>query len=73
MDQAEFISLYCCEFKPDQRLVELDKKLGEYYAATENCSNQVARDYWLSLKLWCMRNGYSHDEINAAKRRAEYN
>lgn len=73
MDQSQFISLYCCEFKPDQRLIELDKKLGEYHAATENLTDKKAHDYWMSFKLWCMQNGYSHDEINSAKRRAEYN
>jgi len=70
MNADEVNRLYMCNFEPDSRLLDLDKKLSEYYTATDRLDNKAAYHYWLSFKLWAMNSGYSLAEINSAKSRA---
>lgn len=69
MTSQEFNNLNFGNFRIDERLVNLDKKLIEYYAMTENLDDRNSYKLWISVKLWCYANGYTQDEINSSKRR----
>lgn len=62
-------ALYFCNFKPGQREIELRAKLLQYYKNTpNNMPNKVASRYWKQFIDWCRINGFTQDEITAAKK-----
>jgi len=71
MDKEEFKRLYECDFKVDERIIELEKKWTDYYKESADCSNQFASHLRRELKRWCNFN-YTKEEIKAAKKTALY-
>ena len=67
MDSDEFKRLHECNFKVDERIVELENKWIAYYKESGNCSNEYASHLRRELKRWCRFN-YTAKEISAAKR-----
>ncbi len=65
----KFKRLYMCEFKPDQREIDLDERLNDYYTNTADCDNRAAGIHWRKFALWCSRMRYTHLDISAAKKR----
>ena len=63
--KEDFSKLYLCNFEPNEKDIELDKMLLQYYNDTEFCDNKQAREKWREFKRWAI--GYSSKEINAAK------
>lgn len=58
-----------CEFTPDQRDVDLHKRLEQYYHETpDSMSNKDALVCWKQFKQWADERGYTQKEINHAKR-----
>lgn len=69
MNDEHFRKLYMSDFKQDQRQIDLDAKITQYYRDTDDCTSRVAAHYWKDFRLWCSYNGYTSDEINKAKMR----
>lgn len=71
MDRDYFEKMYLCDFKSDQREIDLDYRLCEYYRKTwpDSMSNKEAMTHWKEFIWWCDMNGYSGKERNAAKKR----
>lgn len=68
-----FKKLYEGEFKLDERFLALRDKLNKYYQQSEDIklSAGTVNNLYKEFKEWCEINGYTRDEINAAKREAK--
>ena len=67
MDDQEFRKKYLGDYRKDERTIQLENRLLQYYKETENCSANFATTKWKEFKEWCAWN-YSQEEINRAKR-----
>lgn len=66
----QFKREFLCVFTPNQRDVDLDKRLEQYYRETpDSMSNKDARVCWKQFKQWAAEHGYTQENINRAKRR----
>lgn len=71
MNQEEYRKAYLCEFKIDQRKLDLENRLNQYYKdMPDSMDNKTAYLFWNEFKRWCFRNGYTQKEINRAKMEA---
>lgn len=60
---------YLCDFKLDERMATLHDRLQKYYDDTpDSVSNQAAMTLWADFRQWCLRRGFTQEEINQAKR-----
>lgn len=71
MTEDDFKRLHECDFKVDERILELESKWVTYYKESRNCSNVYAAHLRRELKRWC-RFHYTAKEISAAKKLAAY-
>lgn len=69
MNRDDFERQFMCVFTPDQRQVDIDKRLTKYYKDSECMTNKQAYVLYREFKKWAMCSGYTHKEINAAKQR----
>ena len=68
------IEHYLGKFKPNERFFILCDRLQEYYNDTpDSMNNKTASGYWQRFLEWCVREGYSRNEINRAKIARRYN
>lgn len=71
--EKDFKALYQGDFQPDTRNVALHERLTAYYDATpDEVDNVVAKEHWRSFTRWCADNGYSAEEVTAAKRHGQH-
>ncbi len=71
-NEQVFMGLYQCNFRPDQRTLELEKRLAKYYADTpDSMDNREAYRHWRGFREWAKISGYTLEEINRAKSRME--
>jgi len=63
----EFRRLFQQEFKVDERAVELEKRVEQYFRDTENCSERKAMGHRKELTNWCRYSGYTGDEVRRTK------
>ena len=67
--KSDLNALLYGEFKPDERQIELHKRLEQYYRDTpDEMDNRTAMKYYREFKQWCDDCGYTQDEVNRAKR-----
>lgn len=72
MISNDFNELYQCTFSVDDRILELEKRLSEYYEVADNANNpkeviRISREF----NRWCRDSGYTNKEV--ARARANYN
>lgn len=71
-NEQVFNGLYQCNFRPDQRTIELDKRLAKYYAHTpDSMGNRESYRLWRGFREWAKFCGYTSEEINKAKSRVQ--
>jgi hypothetical protein len=73
MNSDKFEELYFGRWYVDEREIKLIERLQKYYDDTpDEMSNIEARKHWVLFKKWADNNGYSKEEINAAKKSCKF-
>ncbi len=62
-------SLFMCECKPNERIVQIDDKVEQYLRYIEKCSTRQAIMSRKELTNWCRHGGYTRDELRQSKQR----
>ncbi len=73
MNSYAFKDLYLGRWYVSEREIKLIERLQKYYDDTPyEMSNIEAKKHWDLLKKWAGNNGYSNEEINAAKKSCKF-
>lgn len=72
MNATEFKAQYLCLFQADERQVELDKKVSDYFDLSDsNVNNRVVIQAKKELLEWIRLSGYSKEEYRASRKRCQ--
>ena len=64
----DFYKQYSCEWKVDQRTIDLQDTLYKFYNDYEDMDNRMYIKAWRKLQDKLLRQGYSREEITEAKK-----
>lgn len=68
VSERTFKELYLCEWKVDQRTIDLQDMLYKFYNDYEEVDNRMYIKAWRKLHDKLLRQGYSREEIIEAKK-----